>query len=103
MQQNTQPDLTDEDVSTLLRGTRKKLGATKGNMSEWLNVPYNTYTAWERGEIRIRHKTIMRLALITLTLMHGDKNEESTRNNRTSDKPRGSQTASELQDTDTEQ
>lgn len=80
--------MTDETMSAYLQQTRKTLKATKKTMAEWLNVPYNTYTAWERNEIRIRHKTIMSLAMVSLILLHRGSNEKSVRDDRTCHKPR---------------
>ena len=72
----TRQDMTDEEIRKLLKSTKDQLGTNSTKMAKWLNIPYTTYSAWESGLIRIRHKTILRLALLMLTVMHGGDNEE---------------------------
>lgn len=42
---------------------RKRLGWSQSRLAEALGVPPNTVARWERGELTIRHPTVLRLAL----------------------------------------
>lgn len=42
---------------------RERLGWTQSRLAEALGIPTNTLARWERGELLIRHPTILRLAL----------------------------------------
>jgi transcriptional regulator with XRE-family HTH domain len=46
-----------------LRVWRKLLGWSQKRLADALGVPVNTVARWERGEMPIRHATILRLAL----------------------------------------
>jgi transcriptional regulator with XRE-family HTH domain len=46
-----------------LRAWRTRVGWSQKRLADALGVPVNTVARWERGEIRVQHPTILRLAL----------------------------------------
>ncbi len=46
-----------------LRARRLSLGLSQSELAERLNVPANTISRWERGEMAIQHPEMLRLAL----------------------------------------
>lgn len=46
-----------------LRAWRSRVGWSQQALADALDVPVNTIARWERGELVIRHGTILRLAL----------------------------------------
>lgn len=51
-----------------LRAARKRLGWSQKRLAGALGVPKNTLARWERGEVRIRHPDVLRLALEMLAI-----------------------------------
>lgn len=49
-----------------LRFLRNQLGLSQAQLSRLLDVPASTIARWERGELAIRHPTVLRLALAAL-------------------------------------
>lgn len=50
-------------VKLNLRRMREALNLTQEELAERLDIPTNTLARWERGELYIRHATILHLAL----------------------------------------
>lgn len=46
-----------------LRRWRERVDWSQGRLADALDLPANTVARWERGEMPIRHDTILRFAL----------------------------------------
>lgn len=55
-------ELSPEELKTI----RLNLALSQGALAEALGLPRNTIARWERGELTVRHPTLLRLALSTL-------------------------------------
>lgn len=60
--------MTTEEIEAprALRETRDALGWSQSRLGDALGVPKNTIAKWERGDQRIAHPMILRLALDAL-------------------------------------
>ena len=47
----------------MIREWRRASGWSQKRLAAALDVPVNTVARWERGEMRVQHPTILRLAL----------------------------------------
>ena len=56
----------EEHVSPWLADLRRELGMTQAQLGAYLDVTANTVARWERGERRVRHPAMLRLALEAL-------------------------------------
>ena len=69
-------EISDEKMREIFKRFRDDFELNKKQMAKYLNVPYNTYVLWEKGTIRVQHKTIMLLAISglrhQLNDMYGD-------------------------------
>lgn len=50
-----------------IRARRDQLGMTQSQLGQRIGVPANTIARWERGELRIDHPEMLRLALSAIT------------------------------------
>ncbi len=55
-------------TGTTLRYRREALGLSQEGLARRLGIPRNTIARWERGELRIEHGEMLRLALRALEL-----------------------------------
>ena len=61
--QSIEPVIGEKGMCSTLSAFRQFWSLNKTQMAKLLNIPYNTYVLWEKGATRIRHKTILLLAL----------------------------------------
>jgi len=57
------PEISEGKMQEIFKMFRDDFELNKKQLAKYLNIPYNTYVLWEKGAIKVQHKTIMLLAL----------------------------------------
>ena len=88
--QPVEPEISDQLMCKRLVTFRDEFNLTKTAMAKALNIPYNTYVLWEKGSIRVQHKTILLLALAALWMRYDIEEETDGEQKKKEEKTEGS-------------